>query len=71
MNWNADAPIVISEDAKEFYKQPYFYVFGHFSKFISPESVRINVAFENPDNDLKVVAFMRPDNLTAIVVFNK
>lgn len=71
LNLNADAPIVISADGKEFYKQPYFYVFGHFSKFLSPDSVRISHSLDKPNNDLKVMAVLRPDNLKAVVVFNQ
>lgn len=71
LNFNADAPIVISADEKEFYKQPYFYVFGHLSKFISPDSVRVDHTFSIPNGDIKIVAFLRPDNLTAVVVLNR
>lgn len=71
LNLNADAPIIISADGKEFYKQPYFYVFGHFSKFLPPNTVRVDVAQQIPNNNLKVLAFVRPDNLTAVIVFNK
>lgn len=71
MNLNADAPIVISADTKEFYKQPFFYVFGHFSKFLPPQSVRVAATFESMNNDLEVVAFERPDHLMAVLLYNK
>lgn len=35
MNLPADAPIIISADGKEFFKQPMFYAYGHFTKFIT------------------------------------
>lgn len=74
INFTADAPVVISEDKTEFYKQPMFYALGHFSKFVIPGSVRINAKYQftssNKDN-VQVLAFQRPDNLKAIIVFNK
>lgn len=70
-NLYADAPIIISNDHKEFFKQPYYYVFGHFSKFFQPDSIRVETAFENLPKDLRAIAFSRPDNLTAVMVFNK
>lgn len=30
---NVDSPIIVNVTANEFYKQPMFYVIGHFSKF--------------------------------------
>jgi len=33
-----DAPVILSEDGSEIYKQPIFYVLGHFSRFILPGS---------------------------------
>lgn len=38
-----DAPVIINATAGEFYKNPMFYVLGHFSKFVSPESKRVDV----------------------------
>ncbi len=40
------SPIYIDTEAKEAYKQPMFYILGHFSKFISPDSVRIEHKLE-------------------------
>lgn len=65
----ADAPIIISEDGKEFYKQPMFYALGHFSKFIVPGSVRLKTTFVG--DDIRAVAFLRPDNIKAVVILNK
>lgn len=66
-NLNADAPIVISADEKEFNKQTLFYVFGHFSKLSPPDSVRIDLSFEPTLLDIRAVVFLRPDNLTTVV----
>lgn len=30
-----DSPLIVNSAADEFYKQPMFYVLGHFSKFVS------------------------------------
>nr|CAH7746786.1 unnamed protein product [Callosobruchus chinensis] len=64
-----DSPIIVNATAGEFYKQPYFYVIGHFSKFVPRSSVRIEVA--HSDKDLTVSAFRRPDNGTALVILNR
>lgn len=66
----ADAPIVVSDDGKEFYKQPIFYVFGHFSKFAVPDSVRLNVTLTKADDNIQAVAFLRPDKLKAVMIHN-
>lgn len=64
-----DAPIIVNTtNDSEAYKEPYFYVLGHFSRFILPGSVRIEVT--SNDVFVKVVGFIRPDNLRALVVFN-
>lgn len=70
LNLNADAPIVISKDQKEFYKQPIFYTFGHIAKFLPPDSVRVGVIQSKNINEMQIVAFMRPDNLTSVIVHN-
>lgn len=69
IDYLADSPIVISEDGKEFYKQPIFYALGHFSKFIIPGSVRIKISSDN--DNIRAVAFIRPDNTKAIIILNK
>ncbi len=38
-----DAPIIVNKTSHEYYKQPFFYALGHFSKFLIPDSVRIQV----------------------------
>lgn len=71
LNWNADAPCVLSQDNKEFYKEPFFYGLGHFSKFVTPGSVRVELTFSHASTTLKAVAFKRPDNLRVVILFNK
>ncbi|XP_060535919.1 lysosomal acid glucosylceramidase-like [Cylas formicarius] len=70
-NWvdnNVDAPIIANATAGEFYKQPMFYGFGHFSKFVIPGSVRVDVT---TNTDLKVLAFLRPDEKLALILWNR
>lgn len=71
MNWNADAPCILSQDTKEFFKEPFFYGIGHFSKFMPPGSVRIDVSFDSTNHQLKALAVKRPDNLIAVILYNK
>ena len=44
-NWvnnTVDSPIIVNKDKDEFYKQPMYYVLGHFSRFFQPGSVRVD-----------------------------
>ena len=63
-----DSPIIVNASIGEFYKQPMYYAIGHFSKFISRGSVRIEMSSLG---SLQGVAFKRPDNGTVIVFLNK
>lgn len=71
-NWvhNFDnSPIVVNASADEFYKQPMFYHFGHFSKFIPEGSTRLLSRCST--SDIKHVAFQRPDKYFVTVVLNR
>uniref|UniRef100_A0A915D8V7 Glucosylceramidase n=1 Tax=Ditylenchus dipsaci TaxID=166011 RepID=A0A915D8V7_9BILA len=51
-NWAnnfVDAPIIVNKTSDEFYKQPMFYAMGHFSKFVTVESLIEHVAFTTPE----------------------
>lgn len=67
-----DAPIIVNRTkgsySSEFYKQPSFYVLAHFSMFVVPGSVRLEVV----DGYLPVeaVAFETPDGNIAVVLLN-
>jgi len=64
-----DAPIIVnSTDYKEIYKQPFYYAFGHFSRFISPNSVRFDI--KSSDKNVKVLAFVRPDGNKVLIIYN-
>ncbi|KAJ8927687.1 hypothetical protein NQ314_019823 [Rhamnusium bicolor] len=72
IDYLADSPIIVNATAQEFYKQPMFYALGHFSKFVIPGSVRLDISCNHQqENNIKALAFLRPDNLIALVVFNK
>ena len=66
-----NSPIIVNTSSLEYYKQPMFYALGHFSKFISPSSVKITLNKSTSQNGIEVVAFERPDNGTVLVAFNK
>lgn len=64
-----DAPII--SDTKEdvlHYNSSYYYI-GHFSKFIMPDSKRVDANCE--DKDLHVTAFKRPDDKVVLVIMNE
>lgn len=65
-----DSPVIVNSTGQEYYKEPTFYALAHFAKFVSPDSVRINVVVENKPKNLETVAFVRPDNSTVLVVIN-
>ena len=70
-NWEnnfADSPIIVNPDKDEFYKQPMFYVMGHFSKFVVPGSKMVQVL--NQTDGIDMLAFLRPDNSVAAIFGN-
>ncbi|KAI1701293.1 glycosyl hydrolase family 30 TIM-barrel domain-containing protein [Ditylenchus destructor] len=70
-----DAPIIVNNTVDEFYKQPMFYVLGHFSKFVRPCSVRLGMKIEtNPQldySDLHGVVFRTLDEKIVVVLQNR
>uniref|UniRef100_A0A914VCT6 Glucosylceramidase n=2 Tax=Plectus sambesii TaxID=2011161 RepID=A0A914VCT6_9BILA len=64
-----DAPILIDASKGEFYKQPMYYIMGHFSKFIRPNSVRVGLTMASTDQ-VAGVAFVTPTNQRVLVVRN-
>ncbi|ODM90073.1 putative glucosylceramidase 4, partial [Orchesella cincta] len=73
-NWaklKADAAILVNATADEFLKQPIYYGIGHVSKFVPPDSVRIDMTADSfSPRGLQTVAFLRPDNGTAILRYD-
>lgn len=78
-NWalnDVDAPILVDEEGGlEFYKQPMYYVLGHFSKFLPPGSLQVslNVSTSNSTavKNLDRVAFITPNNSIVLVLQNR
>ncbi|KAH8311657.1 hypothetical protein KR044_007405 [Drosophila immigrans] len=69
VNNTVDAPVIANTTTyTEFYKQPMFYIIGHFSKLVPEGSLRIEAIPSNVNLD--VVAFLRPDKQIAAVLFN-
>ena len=77
-----DSPIIINATAGEYYRQPFFYALGHFSKFLVPGSVRVEGKVQveqnkgNPNQNTQVFSllttvFLRPDNGTVLTVLNR
>jgi glucosylceramidase len=72
-NWAnnfVDAPIIINATAYEFYKQPFFYALGHFSKFLLPDSVKVQLSESEKIDKFETTAFVRPDNATVVIALN-
>ncbi|XP_071844390.1 lysosomal acid glucosylceramidase-like [Apostichopus japonicus] len=74
-NWAknfVDSGIIVNAKDDEFYKQPMFYHIGHFSKFIVPDSIRIDfIAKEMAFQLAPSAAFLLPDGRKAAVILNK
>lgn len=65
-----DAPILVSEDSTEIFKQPIYYVLAHFSKYITPGSVRLDT-YTDKYLDVLTLAYLRPDDKIAVIMYNK
>ncbi|GJQ78571.1 hypothetical protein Trydic_g11681 [Trypoxylus dichotomus] len=65
IDWNM---ALINTDTGEFLKQPMFYAIGHYSKFITRGSIRVDLSTEQ--NGILLVAFDRPDGATVVVAIN-
>ncbi|XP_063847517.1 lysosomal acid glucosylceramidase-like isoform X2 [Scylla paramamosain] len=74
-NWagnEVDAPIIINPEKDEFYKQPIFYVMGHFSKFVPAGSVSIPSWVRGSTAGLfHTAAFVHPDGYVVLQLLNK
>ncbi|XP_069191273.1 uncharacterized protein [Procambarus clarkii] len=70
-NWasnQVDAPIIVNKRADEFYKQPMFYVMGHFSKFVVAGSRLVPSTVDH--KNIHTSAFLHPDGHTVLVLLN-
>lgn len=64
-----DSPIITNATSGEIYKQPMFYAIGHFSRFITEGSIRIDVTGTNAM--VKSIGFIRPDGNIVLVHYNQ
>jgi len=73
-NWvgnNHSAPIIVNPEAGEFYKNVQYYAMAHFSKFLSPGSIRIGTTpGVEEEGKLELGAFLRPDGGIVLIVVN-
>ncbi|KAK7486771.1 hypothetical protein BaRGS_00021918 [Batillaria attramentaria] len=66
-----DSPIIVNAAKGEFYKQPMFYILGHFSKFLKPDSKYVGLSRSSTlVPDVLDVAFVRPDGTLVVVLLN-
>ncbi|KAF1795046.1 Glycoside hydrolase superfamily [Phytophthora cactorum] len=74
-NWAknfVDAPILVDEvSGSEFYKQPMFYIMGHFSKFVPAGSRRIEFPKTKTLSNFHRTAFVTPDNNVVLQFLNR
>lgn len=73
-NWNGgavDSPIIVNLEKNEFYKQPMYYILGHFSKFILADSKVISISSSLPDLGIEYIGIINPDNSTVLVILNR
>ncbi|CAG2172307.1 unnamed protein product [Oppiella nova] len=66
----AGAPIIVNATGQEYYKNPSFYGLGHFSKFVSPDSVRLELREDKPVDKVLTIAFERPDGGVVVIILN-
>nr|CAD7432852.1 unnamed protein product [Timema monikensis] len=67
--WGYNAAIIVNATADEFYKQPPYYFQAHYSMFVPPGSVHIQLTYPNPGGLLHV-AFLTPDNNVVVILYN-
>nr|XP_006814202.1 PREDICTED: glucosylceramidase-like [Saccoglossus kowalevskii] len=64
-----DSPVIVDAENDVFYKQPMYYHLGHFSKFVEPGSMRVDVKSDKT-NDLLIVAFITNKKRITVVILN-
>ena len=67
-NWCL-APVIVDPEADEVYMTPMYYTMVHFSKFIRPDSKRIDIQVDS--DDIIATSVKNPDGSIAIVVLNQ
>ncbi len=72
-NWvglREDTAIVVNKTSQGYYKEPFFYALGHFSKFLIPDSVKVHSTEKSRLDKFETTVFVRPDNATVIIALN-
>nr|CAD7411103.1 unnamed protein product [Timema cristinae] len=64
-----NAAIIVNSTGDEFYKQPPYYFQAHYSMFVPPGSVHIQLTNTN-DGGLLHVAFLTPEDTVVVILFN-
>ena len=64
-----DSPIIVDNGTGEFYKQPMFYILGHFSKFIPPGS-RVMQSSCISELEVSCMMALTPDGTIVLVLIN-
>ena len=68
-NKGIDAPILVDrEGGEEWYKQPMYYILGHFSKYVPAGSVRLIPTMKRTNGMVEMVSFVTPDRKQVVVV---
>lgn len=74
-NWvnnTIDALVIVNNTSPEYYKQPLYYVFGHFSRFLVPGSTHVSHEILNGLEDkIKMTSFISPQNEIIFTLLNK
>lgn len=66
-----EALILTNDDYTVFYKQPFYYAMAHFSKFLPPHSMRVDLKLsEVSESQVQAVAYLRPDKKVTVILHN-
>ncbi|XP_074601773.1 lysosomal acid glucosylceramidase-like [Brevipalpus obovatus] len=65
-----DSPIIVDKTQNEYYRQPMFYALAHFTKFLPPESIRIEHKMHAKHSGIRATVFKSPRNTFVIIILN-
>lgn len=66
-----DSPIIVNASSNEYYKQPMYYALAHFSKFLPPNSVRLQNTVFGGSKNVYATAFRDPKGHVIVIVLNR
>jgi glucosylceramidase len=64
-----NSPIMLNENASDYYKNLSYYYIKHFSNIIKQNAKALQIS--NTNQELEITAFINNDNSVAIIVLNK